>query len=421
MRKRLFSSQAACSRRQFQFLEAARKIAETRRGLCLSEDYLNSKKYLQWQCSKGHQWRASLNHVKNNGTWCPFCNGNAKLDISVAQRVAKERGGVCLSTEYFRSIDNLIWRCSQGHEWTASLGSVKSQKTWCLICSGKAKLNINVASKLAEERGGECLTSEYVNVMSPMLWRCSKGHEWYAALRSIKHHQSWCPTCAGVTKLSVEVAQEIAKQRGGVCLSNAYKQNKAPLIWRCSEGHEWKANLDSVKNSKSWCPACKGCKRLGLDVAGKVAKERGGTCLSALYEGCMSPLKWRCSEGHEWNASLNSIKNNKTWCPHCSFTKKLSIDVAIGVASKRGGVCVSKVYVNNSQPLVWRCAEGHEWSATLNNVKNGNTWCPTCSGFQSEKECREIFSNLFDKEFPSVYPDWLKLDLHGVRRLQLDG
>ena len=44
----------------------------------------------------------------------------------------------------------------------------------------------------------------------------------------------------------------------------------------------------------------------------QVAFSKNGECLSEMYDNSFSHLSWRCSEGHEWNASFNNVKNNKT-------------------------------------------------------------------------------------------------------------
>ena len=49
------------------------------------------------------------------------------------------------------------------------------------------------------------------------------------------------------------------------------------------------------------------------------------------------------------------------------------------VASDRGGKCLSMVYLEANEKLMWECSEGHKWKATANMVKNDKTWCPTCS------------------------------------------
>ena len=49
-------------------------------------------------------------------------------------------------------------------------------------------------------------------------------------------------------------------QRGGKCLSKEYINGKTKLLWECSEGHQWEAILDSVKRG-SWCAVCKKTKK----------------------------------------------------------------------------------------------------------------------------------------------------------------
>ena len=74
----------------------------------------------------------------------------------------------------------------------------------------------------------------------------------------------------------------------------------------------------------------------------------------------------------------SSMTHGAQSCAHA--TKRLHIDTAHHEALSRGGLLISesKSYENNHSPLIWQCAEGHEWAATLNNVKDGKTWCPLC-------------------------------------------
>merc|ERR1712226_996679 len=108
----------------------------------------------------------------------------------------------------------------------------------------------------------------------------------------------------------------------------------------------------------------------------------------------MAKLRWQCAEGHQWEASLNSIKNGGSWCPTCAKLRScLSIEVAKDIAAARGGICVSERYDNIFAHLLWRCSQGHEWSANLNNVKQG-TWCPYCAAGKSEQSVRGIFETI---------------------------
>ncbi len=48
------------------------------------------------------------------------------------------------------------------------------------------------------------------------------------------------------------------------------------------------------------------------------------------------------------------------------------------IAESRGGKCFSKKYINNRTKLKWKCKEGHIWEATPSNIKRGQ-WCRVCS------------------------------------------
>ena len=81
-----------------------------------------------------------------------------------------------------------------------------------------------------------------------------------------------------------------AAHRGGECISDQYVNNETKLWWRCSAGHEWEAKPGLVKGG-SWCPECAHVVRLSLNVMTAIAGSRGGRCLSAVYVNVETPLR----------------------------------------------------------------------------------------------------------------------------------
>lgn len=55
---------------------------------------------------------------------------------------------------------------------------------------------------------------------------------------------------------TLEEMQEIAAKRGGRCLSTEYVNSSTPLMWECAHGHQWKATPDNVMSKSSWCRFC---------------------------------------------------------------------------------------------------------------------------------------------------------------------
>ena len=109
------------------------KIAAERNGKCLSTEYINSKTKLKWECAEGHTWEVTPDSVKR-GIWCRICSGLAPLTIEEMHKIAAGRGGKCLSTKYVNAHTKIKWECAEGHTWEATPGDVKSG-TWCGICS----------------------------------------------------------------------------------------------------------------------------------------------------------------------------------------------------------------------------------------------------------------------------------------------
>lgn len=289
------------------------KVAKKRGGKCLSEFYKGSGTKLRWECAKGHQWRAVPESVVQ-GAWCPACAGVTKRSVEEMQQLAKKRGGKCLSEAYVNARTKLLWECKHGHRWRAVPRKIR-QGRWCPYCAGTMKFNIEEMQQLAIKRGGKCLSDTYINSMTNLLWECAKGHQWEAVPGSVKSGR-WCPVCGGSMKRSIEEMRQIARERGGKCLSNTYVNNKTKLLWECGKGHQWEAPPSRVKYA-TWCPVCAGTMKSNIEEMHRVARERGGRCLSDTYVNAVTKLLWECAKGHQWRAIPHSVKRGR-WCPVCA-------------------------------------------------------------------------------------------------------
>jgi hypothetical protein len=245
---------------------------------------------------------------------------------------------------------------------------------------------IRKLSLIAKERGGECLSTRYVDTKTPLQWRCAFGHTWRATLASIVGRETWCPDCIGNRRLALDDLQRIAHERGGRCLSRVYVNARTPLLWECRFGHRWKAAAGPVKGGVhrkgTWCPTCFEQRRRfrpkgNIEEMRRLAASRGGTCVSASYAGALVKLVWQCAERHRWYAVPGRIKRG-SWCPACAGNQKLKIAVYRALAAQHGGQCISKKCKNSEAKLRWRCTHGHEWTAAGYSVRRGS-WCPTCA------------------------------------------
>lgn len=291
--------------------------AAARGGRCLSTSYKNSLTRLEWECGRGHRWLAIPQSIRR-GHWCPTCVRKDKKTIRYMRELAARHGGRCLSPKYLNAQTPLFWECQKGHQWWAVYSPIQ-KGAWCKKCAGLEKRTIEEMKELARVRGGECLSSEYINIDTPLHWRCEKGHEWHASPYNVrKRNATWCPVCSGNVKKSIEEMQEMARWKWGFCRSTEYRNARTKLVWECARGHQWFATPDTIQRG-SWC---KKCPRLTIAAMQRMAQKRGGYCISPDYLGRYSKHEWKCSVGHVFLATPNAIRQGG-WCNEC---KNRSVD-----------------------------------------------------------------------------------------------
>ncbi|QAU23561.1 hypothetical protein EO087_05810 [Dyella sp. M7H15-1] len=363
-----------------QQLHALQQLAIARGGRCLSTDYVNSATPLLWQCANGHRWSAIPTSVKNKGSWCRQCFCDRRRDtLEDMQRTATERGGRCLSTRYVNSSSPLEWECAQGHRWQAIPERI-NRGDWCAQCHFDRKRDtLEAMQQLAAERGGRCLSTAYISSQTPLQWACAQGHRWQAVPASVKRG-TWCRACAAARlRDTLATMQQLAAEHGGRCLSKRYKNERIPLLWQCAQGHRWKATPMGLKQLGSWCRQCFfESRRDTLENMQQLAAQQGGRCLSSHYVNSQTPLLWQCAQGHQWRSQPAKVKQGY-WCGLCVDNAAMQ-----QLAARRGGLCLSTHYVDNDTALQWQCKQGHRWRATPAQIKQG-VWCYPCRVDQRQR------------------------------------
>jgi hypothetical protein len=120
-------------------------------------------------------------------------------------------------------------------------------------------------------------------------------------------------------------------------------------------------------------------KKINIEYCHECAKSIGWECLSQEYHNQQDMLTWKCPEGHVQKKSLAYFRRTirkKGWCPYCTGKNLFPLEDCKNMANEMGGECLSEVFVNNREPMVWRCAYGHQWNASKTSAKK--IWCKTC-------------------------------------------
>jgi hypothetical protein len=208
--------------------------------------------YVRLECAEGHQWTTLVLNVYYHGHWCKECSdGSMRLGLAEAQKIARGRGGTCLSTTYKNSKEPLRFRCAEGHEFDAKLSNVKYNHTWCYICKNARRSTIagdrNALIEIAKRHGGEWVSTRFDGAQVPYQWCCRLGHEFRA--RPKKALRDWCPQCRHLDTL-----REIAARYGGTLLSTTYDRATTKYQWRCWQGHTFMADKQTA--TRRFCPEC---------------------------------------------------------------------------------------------------------------------------------------------------------------------
>jgi len=356
-------------------------------GTCLSKEYIDTSTPLKWRCENGHIWEADFQIIRQGG-WCVQCEKKQKR-LEEVQEIAEKKGGRCISVEYVHSETKLKFECSKGHQWWALHYHIKTGK-WCRQCYfDSRRLPIEEVQKIARKYDGKCLSKEFISWHSPMKWQCAKGHTWMAKYANIRRER-WCPECNDEKNKKELLASynRLANKKGGKCLSEKYLNNRSKLKWECANGHQWQATPVIIQSGR-WCRQCYADSRRGsIQEMQQIASQRGGKCLSATYTDNDTRLRWQCKEGHSWWATPANVKLGG-WCRKCVVnSRKLNISDLQQLAINKGGLLITKQYINAMTKMLWKCENGHKWWASTNDIKHDH-WCARCY----HERRRATFSN----------------------------
>ena len=398
-----------------------------------------SKKKLLWRCENGHEWGATVDS-RSKGRGCPYCskrkllpgfNDLATTNSELAKQVSP--GSEIKATEVTAgSRKKLLWICSKGHEWEAILAS-RFQGCGCPYCSNnKILIGFNDLAttnpKLSKEVSPNSkikATEVMISSGMKLLWRCSKGHEWEAAVNS-RSKGCGCPYCSNKKMLigfndlattSPELAKEVSPN-SEIKATEVMAFSNKKLLWVCDKGHEWEAKV-AKRSQGCGCPYCSRRKLIVevndlATINPNLAKEVSpNSKIKATEVMAFSNKKllWVCNKGHEWEAKADG-RSRGNGCPYCSNKKMLTgfndlattnLELSQEV-SPNSKIKATEVMAGSNKKLLWVCNKGHEWEATVNNRSRGNG-CPKCYGSKMEENLAKLIKTLLPENILIVRND----------------
>ena len=364
----------------------------------------------QWRCPKGHAYEQTVKK-RTQGKGCPYCKNKRILvgfnDLwTTNPDIAAEANGWDPLTVCAGSGKTAKWRCPEGHEYTSRISSrTGSQKSGCPICANKQVLIgfndlATLFPEIANEADGWDPKSVTPGSNKEMNWICTHGHQWQETVNMRTPPRSYgCPYCSGkrVDKGFndlLKVFPAIAAEADGWDPSMVSSKSGKKLKWRCQQGHTWLATVAHRTVDQTNCPYCAGRKvKKGfndlLTVCPDIASEAYGWDPSEVSVGSNVKVRWKCKEGHTWEAAVVNRTPPRTGrCPTCIGKTVLKgfNDLATlypEIAKQAHGWDPSTIPPKTNKSLSWKCEKDHIWNATPNaRTPPRNSGCPICSNQQ---------------------------------------
>lgn len=235
--------------------------------------------------------------------------------------------------------------------------------------SSELEERLNHLREAAAANGGELLSTVHVSVFEDLQWRCGDcGEVFEMSANNVLHQKSWCTSCSlkkrGLeARHGIDKMQNIAKSRGGKCLSKTYVGVFEKLEWQCEQGHQWETTPHVIIRGH-WCHECAEISRRET-ATNRIIEERKATAseLNCEYLGGDDKLdhkaksRWRCKAcSYEFEDTPNQMRTRirKGIYDFCLYCRTLQL------ADDLNHKLISDEYKGSFVKLRWQCLDTGE-------------------------------------------------------------
>jgi len=382
-----------------------------------------------WKCKNGHEWEATVNS-RNRGNGCPYCSGRIATKETSLKIV-----NPMLSSEWHpikngdltpydilpNSTKSTCWLCNSGHEWKAKV-AYRNNGVGCPICQAESKTSFPEQAILfylkqyftTESRATieDCEIDIFLNEYNIGIEYDGMFYHSFDSSQNREKRKNSKLRKAGIRLIRIKEV-------------NVPQENDfANLMMYCVVDRDQKYISNIVKVLITWiCKICNLDNNFQLDI--DIADDR-----QAIFEQYIQSKKensltfhnpeaaklwdyeknypltpenisfasnklfwWKCSLGHSWEASVNSI-NRRPNCPYCSRQRVSELNSLQAKNTtlagewhyeKNGMITPSDISIKSHNKVWWKCPNGHVYKASVAARSIGND-CPYCSHHRVTKE-----------------------------------
>ena len=273
-----------------------------------------------------------------------------------------------------------------------------------------ATLRPSLAAEWHPTRNHDCTPAD-VTIKSnrKVWWQClAQQHEWFA---SIRHRTTCedCPCCAGrrllpgindLKSLHPDLAGQWHPTLNEPKLPSEFTERSAyKAWWTCQNGHTYQASIRLRARHNAGCQYCSGRRVLAgfndlatqcPEIAAEWNTEYNDRSPQEVTPGSTYLAWWSCNRNHSFQTRVETrTSKGGTGCPFCAGNRVISGETDLATLypaiaaqwnQKRNTVNPCDVTSASNRKVWWRCANNHEWRATIANRTRGRAGCPFCGG-----------------------------------------
>lgn len=256
-------------------------------------------------------------------------------------------------------------------------------------------------------------------------WVCLNHHSWKARIQTRGKVGYGCGQCVRenyVKNNPLSADKELSSQLDDprYKLAELSRGSAIAVWWKCHRGHRWEARINSRKSADVGCPFCGGrspivgetdLATLRPDLATQWDDEHMKA--TEVTVSSATKVRWKCIKGHQFEATVNSRTQSRTkgsGCPYCSKGRYARTVVGVNdldtlhpmIAAELCSPDVSAQDLReySNKRLLWRCIEGHEYTASVSDRVLGSG-CAKCSIAHTSKIEGRLRSLINSQEYLS--------------------
>ncbi len=250
--------------------------------------------------------------------------------------------------------------------------------------------NLEEVQKIAQSKGGICLSKEYNRATDKMEFKCSEGHFFKKDFKGILHRKEWCQKCSRNT--SEEICRYVFESLLDIKFKKIifnYKGHNLEL-----DGYNVKEKIAFEYNGRQHYEITAYIKtKKELDYRKHLDKLKIEYCQLNGINLIVVPYTIKNDDLIEFIKKSLKIKSNKQvdinkFIDNYSYYKKRKLEVE--EILKRNE---AKLLSFNLDRINVQCKNNHTWSSTYYLIANGHL-CRICADKNNERKFNDIIKNL---------------------------